>query len=134
MTALTDATAETAIMNHLLDMQDTYEVAWPNVPFTPTVGQSYYRTAFLGVPPERLTHGKADLHTGIFQVDAVVPAKKGAIPAVNLARAVQTRFDRQSITSNGIKIQIIDPPALGPHRSDADWYIVPVSITYKILN
>jgi hypothetical protein len=133
MTALADATAETAIMDHLKDMQSTYKVAWPNVPFTPKVGESYYRTAFLSVPSERLTHGNADRHTGIFQVDAVVPAKKGVIPALTLARAVQVRFDRQSITSNGIKIQIIDPPALGPHRSNADWYIIPVSITFKII-
>ena len=134
MTALTDATPETAIMDYMLDMQSTYKIAWPNVPFTPVIGQSFYRTAFLSAPSTRLTHGKADIHTGIFQVDAVVPAKKGAIPALELARAVQARFDRKNITSNGIKIQIIDPPALGPHRPDADWYIIPVSITYKILN
>ena len=134
MTALSDASPEIAIVEHLKTLYTAYQIAWPNVRFTPAIGTPFYRTAFLAVPSERLTHGKADRHTGIFQVDAAVPARAGAPVAINMARAIASHFDRKKITGSGATAEIIRPPSLGPHRQDVDWYIVPVSVTYTILN
>lgn len=135
MTALSDASAETGMMAHLKAMTGGVKIVWPNTaPYQPVNGTPYYRVSFLSVPSVRLGFGKADEHTGIFQVDAVSPGKGGVIPALAMARAVQSHFDRQNITENGIKVQIIKAPTLGPHMQDADWYTIPVSITYTIMN
>ena len=135
MTALINAAPEEAMIAKLTEIIGSYKVAWPNVKFTPEAETPHYRTAFLAVPAQRLGHGSCDTFKGIFQVDVYVPSKDGALRAIALARAVATQFDRAIITDdNGTKIRVIRPPALGPHGQEVDWYYVPVSITYQIVN
>ena len=135
MTALSGAAPEEALIASLNTIIGSYKVAWPNVQFTPEAETPYYRVFFIPVTPERLGHGNCDTFKNIFQVDVVVPAKDGALRAIALARAVATHFDREIlIDDNGTKLRIIRPPALGPPGQDVDWYYVPVSITYEIIN
>ena len=135
MTALVGTAPEEAMIARLNTIIGSYKVAWPNVEFNPEVETPYYRASFLPVPPQRLGHGNCDAFKNIFQVDVVVPAKDGALRAIALARAVATHFDREIlIDDNGTKLRIIRPPALGPPGQDVDWYYVPVSITYEIIN
>ena len=134
MTALPDTSSEEALIAHFKTLAGTTPVAWPNVLYTPVTGTSYYRVNFLGAPVDRLTHGNADRHTGIMQIDCVIPSKKGELAAISLARAVASHFDRIDLSGdNGEKIKTIKPPYLGPGQQENDWYFVPVSITYSII-
>lgn len=135
MTALTDASAENGLIKHLKTLAGGVKIVWPNTAaYQPVYGTPFYRVSFLAGPSERLTHGNADRHTGIMQVDAVSPSKSGMAPAIILARKVAAHFDRRDISENGITARIIKAPSLGPHMQDDDWYTIPVSITYTIMN
>jgi len=135
MTALSDASPEIAMTTHLKTLTGTVKVVFPNTaPYSPVIGTQYYRVAFLPVPSQRLTMGKADKHTGILQVDVVCPSKQGLFPAIVLARSVAFHFDRKTLIENGIKVRIIKAPSVGLPMQDPDWYTIPVSITYEILN
>jgi len=135
MTALIGTAPEEALIVSLETIIGDYKVAWPNVKFDPEAETPYYRASFLPVPPQRLGHGNCDKFINIFQVDVVVPAKDGALRAIALARAVATHFDRLTLTDdNGTKLRVIRPPAIAPHGQEVDWYYVPVSVTYEIIN
>lgn len=135
MTALADASPEIAMIEHLKTLTGSVKVVWPNTaPYSPVIGTAYYRVAFLPIPSERLTLGNADRHSGILQVDIVVPSKAGLFTALNMARAVAQHYDRQTLVENSVKVRIIKAPSLGPHLQDPDWYTIPVSITYETLN
>lgn len=134
MSALTDDTAETLLIEHLKGCVGSYSVAWPNVRFTPTVGTAHYRTAFIYPDPERLTHSNSSRHRGIFQVDAVVPSGTGNVTALAMARVVTQHFDNQKLTDGDVAVEIIKSPGLGPERQDQNWYAIPVSIFYTVMN
>lgn len=134
MSSLSDASAEIAIKARLKGCIGTYKVAWPNVKFTPVTGTAYYRTAFLYPDSERLTHGNTSRHRGIFQVDAMVPANRGDELALVMARTVAAYFDNQKLYENGVAVEIIKTPALGPPIQEVDWYGIPVSIYFTIMN
>ena len=134
MSSLTGSTAETLLMERLKDCVGAYKVAWPNVKFTPIVGTAYYRTSFIYPAGERLTHDNAGRFRGIFQVDAVVPAGKGNATVLSMARTVAAYFDNQKLTGSGVSVEIIKTPALGPGLQEVDWYFIPVSIYYSVLN
>ena len=134
MSSLTDASAETALIEHLKLCAGSYKIAWPNVKFTKVVGTPYYRTAFMYAGGERLTHGNSSRHRGIFQVDAMIPANRGNESALVMARTVAVYFENQKLYENGVAVEIIKPPALGPPIQEVDWYGIPVSIYFSILN
>lgn len=134
MSALTADTAETLLIEHLKGCVGSYEVAWPNVRYSPTVGSAHYRTAFIYPDPERLTHSNSSRHRGIFQVDAVVSSGTGNATALTMARAVTQHFDNQKLTDGGVTVEMIKSPALGPGRQEQDWYAIPVSIFYTVMN
>jgi len=136
MTAIAGTKPEETLIARLKTATGSYKVVWPNVAvYQPVIGTPYYRAMFLPVPPQRLTHGKADRHIGIFQIDVVYPAKQGLLTVLSAARAIASHFDRYSVTdADGYRIRVIKPPAVNPHQQDIDWYAIPVSITYEILN
>ena len=133
MSALTDATVEDLLKTELKKCIGDYKVAWPNAAFKTVTGTPYYRAFFLGVPPERIGYGNTDRHTGILQVDAVVPARTGITTPLTMARAVAVQFDRGKIMSGTITIRVIKSPAVGTPLSEVDWYYIPVSVTYTLL-
>jgi len=134
MSSLTDDTAETLLIAHLKECRGDYEVAWPNVRFTPETGTAHYRTFFIYPGVERLTHDNTTRHRGIFQVDAVVPSGTGNVTALTMARTVAAYFDNEKITGSGVTVDIIKPPSLGTGMTEPIWYFIPVSIYYTILN
>jgi len=135
MTALAGTEPEEGLVAHFKLLSLTTKVVWPNAaPYSPVLGTAYYRVAFLAVPSERLTMGKADRHAGILQIDCVSPSKQGLFPALAMARAVALHFDRQRLVQAGVAIHIIKAPSVGAHGQDPDWYTIPVSITYEIIN
>lgn len=134
MSVLADDTAETLLIEHLKTCVGSYGVAWPNVRYSPTVDSPHYRTAFIYPDPERLTHSNSSMHKGIFQVDAVVPANTGNVTALTMARTVAEHFDNQKISGDNVTVEIIKNPALGPGMQETDWYFIPVSIFYTIMN
>jgi len=143
MTALADASAEIGLMAHLESLADGIQIVWPNTePYQPDLEDSYYRVSFLAVPSTRLGFGNADEHKGLLQIDCVVPVKTGMLPALVMARRIQSHFDRQNIIENGVKVQIIEAPSIEPHQyislnektTRSNWYMIPVSIVYSIMN
>lgn len=134
MSSLIDDTAETLLIERLKGCIGAYKVAWPNVKFTPKVGDAYYRTAFIYPGSERLTHDNTGRYRGIFQVDAVIPSGIGNKLALTMARTVAAYFDNQKLTDSGVSVEIRQTPALGPGMQEVDWYFIPVSISYSILN
>ncbi len=134
MTALTDATVENALKDHLKECVGSYKVAWPNVTFKPVVGIPYYRAYFLSMDSTRLGFDVSDRHSGIFQIDAVVPSNTGITTAITMARTVASQFENEKIVSGGITIKVIAAPSLGPQTQEVDWYFIPVSILYTLLN
>ena len=133
MSALIDDAVENLLKTELKKCIGDYKVAWPNTAFKKVANTPYYRVSFLGVPSQRIGYGTTDEHTGILQVDAVVPARTGITTALTMARAVGVQFDRAKIVGDDFTIRVIKSPALGPQMSEVDWYYIPVSITYTLL-
>jgi hypothetical protein len=133
MTSLDNSLPEETIMEYLKSGFPDNRIAWPNKSFTPKETENWLRASFLPVPPERIGFDESDKHSGIFQVDVTVPSQKGILPAVTISRAVEKLFNKIVLTTeDGVKLRFIDPPKTNPHRQDANWYIIPVSITYTI--
>jgi hypothetical protein len=135
MTALQNSKPEEAILDYIKVSITDLRVAYPNIPFTPVVGTGFYRVHFMPIPSVRLGFGKADRHSAILQIDANCPIKNGMLEAVEMARTIETLFDRlELITDDGVKVRFIDAPYSNNHFEDADWYKIPVSMTYTIIN
>jgi hypothetical protein len=115
------------------------DVALPFVdpPFAPTLKVAYLEIhPILRAAPQHfgISYGNPDIHTGIFQVDAVVPKGTGEAQGLRLADAVASRFPIGTrLAAGDDSLEINNIPAIAPAIMDAPWVRFPVSIPYRVI-
>lgn len=108
-------------------------VAYENVPFTPTSGETYLKAYLLPATtaaPDLA--GTVTTYRGVFQVSVVVPINKGAGAALGIADELAALFVVNArLTASGFTVQQIAPCSVAPALQDDTNYIVPVSFQYR---
>lgn len=135
------AAIQTALLANLTAAPDlttpATPFAMPLVDYQPVPSVSYYDVRpLLTAEPEHfgLAYGNADIHKGVFQVDAVIPDGGGEALGLRLAAAVADRFPIGTLLSaSGRRLEIINTPSIGPAVKDAPWVRFPVSIPWRLI-
>lgn len=125
-----------ALIWHLsqLVLTPTRPIAWPGVPFSPTVG-----VPFLSATHLPNTTGATGLafdadreFRGLFQVSVFWPAGKGIIEPLDLAGQVASHFARGTrIARHGRTVEVNRAPEVAPAIEQPDWVQVPVTIRWR---
>lgn len=108
-------------------------VAYQNVAFTPTQGETYLRSYLL---PAKTTAedlaGALRTYRGVYQVSIVRPIGGGSGPALSIAAELNSLFPVNGrYTSGAVTVQVITPPSAVPGAQDENTYVVPVSFEYR---
>ncbi len=110
-----------------LDAALSIDVAWENVPYTPTTGTPYARAYLLAGEPDNPEMGGLITERGFLQVSLFYPLGTGPAAAMATAEAIRTAFPRgASFTASGVVTQIERTPEIGPAMTEEDWYNLPV--------
>lgn len=104
------ASIEDALMTYLgtLVLSPTVPVAWPDMPFTPTPGQTYLEPLFLPNQTDlaAIGTGAPERHRGLLQVMVHGVLGQGAIVNAEIADAVIEHFKYQLIDASGVRVRI----------------------------
>lgn len=128
-----------ALMAHLTTpaLTGSPPIAYPLVAYSPTIGTAYLDArAPLRAVPEQYGHAfDSDvIHSGIFQVDAVMPDGKGEGPGLDLSALVAARFVAGTeLDAGGHLLRVMAPPAIAASIKDAPWVRFPISIPYRLV-
>lgn len=112
---------------------NTINVAWENVPYSPTQGETYVR-AFL-LPAETVSQdlkGDHRRYLGVFQVSIVTPINSGPGAALALVDSLNTQFPMNGrYTSGAVTVQIVGPASPAPAIQEESHFVIPVSLRYR---
>ena len=103
-------------------------VAWPNVPFTPSIGTLWLRADLLPADSALETIQGSEEHVGVYQVSVFAPLGRGTGSAMVQADAVADHFAADRDLS-GLRIRSI---SVGQPIREESWLVVPVSIEYRV--
>ena len=128
---------ETALFGHVRDLEvDGARVAWPNVPFTPVVDETYIRVQHLRNANTRLfvKGSAAHLRQGILQLTVAGPLDGGADPVTERAAQIAAQFPADlPLFSGGVKVRVQAAPGVStPEKVDSSWN-VRVDVPYEAL-
>lgn len=126
---------ESALIKRLTILSDLPDVAWPNMPFTPTPGRPYFKPALLPGEPTQAGIGESAMNrmSGIFQVAVFVPAGIGTKDLRTMCSALEAHFKRGTVLNyNGVKVTI-RKAYRGPQLQEANWLQCPVTISFFAL-
>lgn len=113
----------------LATLPNSPEVAWPNVPFTPSE-DVYLRVNNLPADSSRLFMDSTQENLGVYQVSAVGPLGGGAGAVENAADAVKAHFAAQRKLGD----VFVEAISIAPAVVTDDEYQVPVSINWRIFD
>lgn len=118
-----------ALRARLNTLTDIPPVAWENIDYKPDSTTLFLRATSLpgDTLQECLGEDGLDSHVGIFQVDVFIPDGKGRSTWPD---AIADHFHRQVLAQNGVNVRITTV-SIGAAGKDENFYIVPVSITYR---
>lgn len=123
----------TALENHLATTSPALpDIAWPNVPYTPTQGVSYLRATFMPVTRRPVTAGPTpeQRRTGLFMVNIYTPEDQGALAGTQIAERIEERFNGSSaiiVSSTIVRIEYSEAK-LPLH--EPPFYVIPVEISW----
>lgn len=133
-----EASIEVALFTRAmeLDVTGSPEIAWPNMPFNPTQGQTYLRVDhFPNRNTRLLVKGSAPhLRQGILQITIVTPLDKGPTPATELAGEIAAHFPADlDLFDDGVRVRIQQAPDIIPaEKMDVSWN-ARVDVRYEAL-
>lgn len=141
MTTGRTASIEDALLYHLsvLILAPAWPIAWPNLAFTPQIGQAYLEPRFLPNVTDRAGAGTnaARRHRGLFQVTCFGTENTGSAPSSEVADAIIEHFGPDVVIDrNGVRVRIgsFDGSSSVPYRSQGfnenGWWVVPVTIPW----
>ena len=126
------ATLEARVAAFAAAQSPALRVAYENVAFVPTNGETYLRTAML--PATTLSDDLAGAHrgyVGLLQVTIVCPKGQGAGRALAIAAALESYFPVNGRYGTAPVVQITRPASVGPAVVEDNTHNVPVSIWYR---
>lgn len=121
---------QAALDNQLSTLTGSTPIAWPNIPYSPSVGTTYLRPLFLPGDTIQASLGDSgkDDTFGIYQIDVVYKAGTGRS---TLTDTVADHFSRGTVCSyNGVNVRVRSV-SIGPMIQDEAWVFVPVSISWQ---
>lgn len=125
-----------ALEDHLEAMDPYLPTVWQNkTPAAPIDFNDPHQKAFLLPVPTKLMHlrQKTELHSGIFQVNLCYPTGIGAYDVDARAAAIARHYLGRKLEVDGFKVEIVGYPAIAAPVTQTP-YVVPVSISYKLIN
>lgn len=127
----TDRAIFAALDTRLAAFVPAMPTAWPNVNFNPTKGTAWLKVDHLPAQPVRRSIGVngQNAYPGVFQVMVNWPPGVGAGDAQTRADAIANHFPLGAVYG-GVRVAAV---RCGPPLSDAEWFSIPVSITYELV-
>ncbi len=120
----------------LAAVNDVPQIAYENVPYSPTTGTSYIEVNFVPTSRRPAVRGlnPQQRYEGIFIINCYAPEGKGPAAAETIAENVMTAFEATtSLTTNNITVSI-DYSEVRQGYLDSPWFVVPVSIGWYAYN
>jgi hypothetical protein len=120
----------------LAAVNDVPQVAYENVPYSPTTGTSYIEVNFVPTSRRPAVRGlnPQQRYEGIFIINCYAPEGKGPAAAETIAENVMTAFEATtSLTTNNITVSV-DYSEVRQGYLDSPWFVVPVSIGWYAYN
>lgn len=127
----TNRTIFAALDTRLAAFLPAMPTAWPNNVFTPEPGTAWLKVAHLPAAPVRRSIGVdgQNAYPGIYQVMVNFPAGGGPGAAQTRADAIANHFPLGAVYG-GARIVAVN---CGPAMPSADWFAIPVSVTYELV-
>jgi len=126
----------TALSTHLSQMPNLPPVAWENGPtFKPPANDIYLAEFTLpaGVNGEDMTGNGATSYGGIYQVTVFAPSRTNKFNAKDIAGQIAAYFNRGlKLEKDGVRVEILRSYDSKPQQ-DADWYSIPLTISYNAI-
>lgn len=122
-----------ALRSRLLTVEGVTDanVAWQNKPYTPTAGTLYVRETLLHAEEKLIASGQVG-GSGLYQLDVFVPVGASVEEQSKLQKRIGDAFEPpQAISLGGVTVEIDRAAPLNSEKSDAGWYIFPVSIRWR---
>ena len=120
----------------LAAVNDVPQIAYENVPYSPTTGTSYIEVNFVPTSRRPAVRGlnPQQRYEGIFIINCYAPEGKGPAAAETIAENVMTAFEATtSLTTNNITVSI-DYSEVRQGYLYSPWFVVPVSIGWYAYN
>lgn len=120
----------------LAAVNDVPQIAYENVPYSPTTGISYIEVNFVPTSRRPAVRGlnPQQRYEGIFIINCYAPEGKGPAAAETIAENVMTAFEATtSLTTNNITVSV-DYSEVRQGYLDSPWFVVPVSIGWYAYN
>jgi len=120
----------------LAAVNDVPQIAYENVPYSPTTGTSYIEVNFVPTSRRPAVRGlnPQQRYEGIFIINCYAPEGKGPAAAETIAENVMTAFEATtSLTTNNITVSV-DYSEVRQGYLDSPWFVVPVSIGWYAYN
>ncbi len=120
----------------LTGIADLPEVAWENLTFSPTTGQSFVKPRLVPTVREPAVRGlnPQQYYQGIFRVDCFVPEGLGPRAADDLADKIIDAFEATTDVTNGSTIVSIRYAEREQGMPDGAFFMVPVNVGWYIYN
>jgi len=127
-----------ALETHLSNISGLPDIAYENVPYEPTTGQSFIRVAYMPVTRRPAVRGRnpQQEYRGILALNVYAP--EGAGPAVcediveNLLEGFEATTDITYNDGSDDYTVCIDYAERDIGLTDAPWYLIPVNIGWFI--
>ena len=119
-----------ALETQLSQVVDLPQVAYQNVPFSPTTGTSYIEVNYLPTSRRPAVRGlnPTQRYEGVFAINCYAPEGKGPAEAETIAENVANAFEATtSLTINNVTVSI-DYSEIQQGYSDSPWFVVPINI------
>ena len=109
-------------------------VAWENVQFNPTTGQSYIKPRFLPTRREPAVRGTNPqmYYQGVFRIDCFVPEGEGPAAGDDLADSIIEAFEATTDVSYSGTTVSIRYAEREMAEVDGPFYVIPVNIGWYI--
>lgn len=133
----TEAEITRLMESRLNTLSNKPSIAWPNVDFEPSLGNSYFRSNIIKGIPVKIGNADNDkfVTVSLMQIDIHTPKGKGAQDALAYVESVYSHFPvgfEMTTPTDGYKLRIMSRrtevgQTIGTH------YVVPVLIEFKTI-
>ena len=109
------------------------KIAFENMAYTPSAGETYLRAYTIpGDTASNTLGGDHRLFTGVFQVSIIAPAGIGKVQTNPLVAELTSLFPLYARDSKGeLTVVTMSPVDLGPGITGDSTYTVPISFSYR---
>jgi len=119
-----------ALDQHLSTMTGLPDVAWPNVNFNPDASKIHLQVSNLPADGTLYSFDYGQETPGVYQVSVAAPTGNGHGAAQQMADKIRDHFASNRKIGD-VHIESIN---FGPAQFDEAWYVIPVSINYRIFD